>query len=153
MNEQNLEKKLSQLKNIRPSVKLVDKIILDYNQSIKGRVSFNKLILNQIHNPMTKWKILIPIVIILVIVIFGISEFNLFDNGNKDDLGKVQDVSKEMLPIPEVTGNVDNTIDAILTFSENEGILMSEEIADANLLTADSQVINDFGQSYNENEF
>jgi hypothetical protein len=65
----------------------------------------------------------------------------------------VQDVSKEMLPIPEVTGNVDNTIDAILTFSENEGILMSEEIADANLLTADSQVINDFGQSYNENEF
>ena len=151
MNEQNLEKKLSQLKNIRPSVKLVDKIILDYNQSIKGRVSFNKLILNQIHNPMTKWKILIPIVIILVIVIFGISELNLFDNG--DNLAKVQDVSKEMLPIPETTGNIDDVVEAILTFSENEGILMSEEIADANLLTADSQEINDFGQSYNENEF
>jgi hypothetical protein len=152
MNEQDLEKNLSQLKNIRPSVKLVDKIILDYNKSVKGRISFNKLISNQIHNPMTKWKILIPVVAIaLVIVIFGISELNLFDNG--DNLAKVQDVSKEMLPIPETTGNIDDVVEAILTFSENEGILMSEEIADANLLTADSQEINDFGQSYNENEF
>ncbi|MBU4284933.1 hypothetical protein KKF60_02945 [Patescibacteria group bacterium] len=101
---------------------------------------------------MTKWKILVPIVIIvLVIVIFGINEFNLINNG--DNSAKIQDVSKEMLPIPATTGNVDDIIDAILTFSDNEEILMNEETADINLITADSQEINDFGQSYNENEF
>jgi hypothetical protein len=151
MHEQDLEKKLSQLKNIRPSIKLVDKVISDYNQSIKGRISFNELISNQIYNPMAKWKIIVPLVVlVLVIVVLGATELNLFDN--KNELGKAQDVSKEMLPIPEATGNIDDTIDAILTFSENEGILMGEEVTDANLLTADSQEIIDFGQSYNENE-
>ena len=101
---------------------------------------------------MAKWKILIPVaIIVLLVIIWGSNGFNTFNNG--ENLGKVQDMSKEMIPVSSTIENVDDVVDVILTFSENEGILMSEEIADANLITADSQEIIDFGQSYNENEF
>jgi len=151
MNEQDLEKKLAQLKNIRPSEQLIDKIVLDHNQKVKGRASFGKLIFNQIYNLM-KWKTAVPVtIVILLVIFFGATKFDVFNNNG--DLGKLQDMSKELLPISETTGDVDGIVDTILTFSENEGILMSEEIADANLITADSQEIINFGQSYNENEF
>jgi hypothetical protein len=152
MTEQELEQKLSQFKNIKPSQKLVNNIVLNYKKSIKGRVSFSELIFNQIYNHMAKWKILIPVaIIVLLVIIWGSNGFNTFNNG--ENLGKVQDMSKEMIPVSSTIENVDDVVDVILTFSENEGILMSEEIADANLITADSQEIIDFGQSYNENEF
>ena len=55
--------------------------------------------------------------------------------------------------LPEATGNVDDSADALLQDSALETLASEEENSDADLLGADTQVISDFGQSYETSEF
>lgn len=54
---------------------------------------------------------------------------------------------------PAATGNVDDSVDALLQDSALETLASEEENSDADLLSADAQVISDFGQSYETSEF
>ena len=57
----------------------------------------------------------------------------------------------KITPLP-ATGNIDDAINAFIQDATNEQALAAEEDADASLINLDNQAINDFGQSYNENE-
>lgn len=150
MNEQELEKKLSRLKNIEPSEKLVNKITSDYQQSIKGRISFIELTFNQIHNLM-KWKIVVPlVVVVLAIIIFGGAY--VMDYQNSKTYSPNSGAGKVVVPNPAPTEDIDGVIDAVFDFSAAESDLFGDEENDAALIDMDNKAINDFGQSYNENE-
>lgn len=150
MDEKELEKKLSRLKNIKPSDRLVNKIILGYNQPAKGRISFSDLIFNQIQNLM-KWGIVIPLlIVVLAIIVFGATYFTGSENAGEYSFKS--GAEKVVVPEPQSTGNVDDAINAVLDFSSAEDILFADEENDAALINIDNQEINDFGQSYDENQ-
>jgi len=176
MNEKEIEKLLSNLKGrIKPSKELTQKILADLgvtekkdNRYIlqereKGRISNYELILNQIHTFMTKWKMAIPVVLV-VLVVAGLM---IIRSGQKTqptpEAGSVQEQSQaaeteyvqipEEVPVPQATGNIDDIIDAMTAFAENEQVIIVEEGNDASMVTLDSQAISDFGQSYDENQF
>jgi hypothetical protein len=170
MSEKEVEKFLSNLKKkINPSKELTRKILADLNiadktenlsvstERNKGRISGYELILNQIHIFMTKWKMAVPVVLV-VLVVAGLM---IIRSGQK--LQPTQEESQAInteyvrvpveIPIPKATGNIDDIIDAMTAFAENEQVITVEEGNDASMVMLDSQAISDFGQSYNENEF
>ena len=166
MTEKELEKFLSQLREkVKPSEKLVQKIMadLEMREKEKGRLSVYELIFNQIHNLMTKWKIIVPVVIVvLAIFVWGIVQFGPKGPTTGPETGQPDSgeyVEKEYVKtppavaVPQVTGDINDTIDALTALSENEMIVITDEGNDASLMDFDSQAISDFGQSYNENEF
>jgi hypothetical protein len=60
-------------------------------------------------------------------------------------------ISTEKLSKP--TGNVDDLTKDLIKESSGEQQMVSGEDGDAALIESDSKVIDEFGQSYNENEF
>ncbi|MFZ5559893.1 MAG: hypothetical protein ACOZAL_03840 [Patescibacteria group bacterium] len=189
MNDKELEKFLSQFKTkIKPSEELARKIVADLSPHLnfrcgdveirekkKGRLSGYELIFNQIHNLMIKWKILVPVaLVILIAVVWGIVQFGQKApitgpegeklTGGEQLTGEEQPTAEEYIekkyvetpkevPVPETTGDIDNVIDAMVALSENEMVIITDEGNDASLINLDSQAISDFGQSYDENEF
>ncbi len=160
MNEQELEKKLSQYKNIKPSPQLIHKIMADFENANKGRLSFKQLIFNQIHNLMN-WKIFVPVAIaILVVAVWGVVKIGpkeiitgLKEEFNDEGYVETEYVkTPEEVSVPRATGDIDDAVGALITLSENELLITTEEGNDASLINFDSQAISDFGQSYNENE-
>jgi hypothetical protein len=172
MKEKEIEKLLSNLKGrIRPSKELTQKILADLDvaekkdnryilqEREKGRISTYELILNQIHIFMTKWKMAIPVVLV-VLVVAGLM---IIRSGQKTqpapesvqeqstETGYVQ--TPEEVPVPRALGTIDDVIDAMTAFAENEQVIIVEEGNDASMVTIDGQAVSDFGQSYNENEF
>ena len=59
---------------------------------------------------------------------------------------------KEAMATVPATGNIDDTINALLADSANDQALFAEAETEAELIAADNQVISDFGQSYNAND-
>jgi hypothetical protein len=173
MTEKELEKFLSQLKErVKPSEKLAQKIMADLEvtearENEKGRLSGYELNLNQIHSLMNKWKVIVPAaIVILIVAVWGFARFGLRGptTGPESELSTGKEpveefVEKEYVKTPEavsvpnVTGDVEDIIDAMTALSENEMVIITEEGNDASLVTLDSQAISDFGQSYDENEF
>lgn len=51
------------------------------------------------------------------------------------------------------SGDIDEVVNAILASSASESLVIGEEDADAALIDADSQELQDFGQSINDNDF
>lgn len=172
MKEKEIEKLLSNLKGrIKPSRELTQRILVDLDVTEKkdnsyilqgrekDRFSNYELILNQIHTFMIKWKMAIP-VILVVLVVAGLM---IIRSGQKiqpmsesaweqsTEMEYVQ-TPKEIL-VPQATGNIDDIIDAMTAFAENEQVITIEEGNDASMVTIDSQAVSDFGQSYDENQF
>ncbi|MDP2934777.1 MAG: hypothetical protein Q8N59_03375 [bacterium] len=176
MSEKDLEKFFSGIKEkIKPSKELSQRILADLSvtekedsrcvlrEKEKGRISGYELILNQIHIFMTKWKMAVPVVLV-VLVVAGLM---IIRSGQKtqptQEAKPVQEQSQAaeteyvQVPnevfVPRATGNIDDIINAMTALAENEQVIIVEEGNDASMVTLDSQAISDFGQSYDENQF
>jgi hypothetical protein len=126
---------------------------------VQGRPSLSNII-TKIHDLMIiNWKIWAPvgIVVLAVLVIIGVNQF-----GTKAPQAPITKetpqtpvaVSQE-LPVAvtkPATGNVDDAVNAILAGISDDQAIFDDAAKDAELVAVDSQVISDFGQSYNENE-
>jgi len=156
MNDKELEKFLSQFKTkIKPSEKLARRIV--------ANLEIKEIIFNPIHNLMTKWRVIVPVVIVvLAVVVWGIIQFGQKGpiTGPEEGQPTGQEyIEKEYVktpkevPVPEITGDIDDVINAMSAFSENEMVIITDEGNDASLINLDSQAISDFGQSYDESEF
>lgn len=159
MSEKEIKKLFSSIKGkISPSKELSRRILADLSlteEKEKGRISKYELILNQTHILMTKWKIVVPVVLV-VLVVAGLMILRFGKESQptiETSLGhKYVQVPNEV-PVPKATGNIDDIIGAMTAFAENEQIITIEEGNDASIVVIDGQEISDFGQSYNENEF
>jgi len=168
---------LSQMKDkVNPSEDLCQKILADlsvtekaenrYNlqNEEKGRVSGYELILNQIHNLMTKWRIIVPAAMVVLLVVgIGIFRFGQkrqtvnqeneqIMEQSEQEFTEYVEIPKEV-SVPESIGTIDDVIGALNAFAENEQVIIVEEGNDASMVTIDSQAVSDFGQSYDENQF
>jgi len=135
-----------------------------FMKEVQGRPSWSKINnITKILNPMTmNWKIIAPVGVVAVIalVLVGVSQF-----GTKTpqapiaDNGQVQETPiaiSQDLPVAKsqpATGDIDETVSAILAAASAEETYFADATKDSELITADSQSINNFGQSYYENEF
>lgn len=119
--------------------------------------------LNKIINTMKiNWKIITPIGIVAVIALalLGTSPIGsepsqtiVADNEQAQEtpVAIAQDLQAEQLQ--PATGDIDETVNAILAANSAEESYFADVIKDSDLVDADSQSINNFGQSYYENEF
>lgn len=112
----------------------------------------------KIDNLMTiNWKLWAPLGIatLVAIVVLGSSQF-----GTQAPYTPIAEETstptvsgKQPITVMPASGNVDDAVNAILLAVSDEQALFADTEKDLALVTADSQAINDFGQSYNENEF
>lgn len=96
-----------------------------------------------------------PILIITVLAILIIG-FTIFYKGAESPTIQknneiTKDTAKENVLLP-ATGNIDDSINAIIDSALSEQNLASEEFTDKTLVDMDSQAINDFGQSSSDYE-
>ncbi len=108
----------------------------------KGRVSANN---DQIYNFMTiNWKLVFGVIILAVVVSVSYYQFVL-----KETPSEIAKAPTEVDIVP-ATGNIDDAVLALLNDADAEMAILANIENDANLIIADSQVIDNFGQSYNE---
>lgn len=107
----------------------------------KGRVSVNN---DQIHNFMAiNWKLVFGVIILALIVSVSYYQFIL------KAPSEIAKAPTEVNIVP-ATGDVDDAVLALLNDADAEAAILANIENDANLIIADSQAIDDFGQSYNE---
>lgn len=119
------------------------------------------------------WKIIAPlgVVAVIALVLVGTSQFGtktpqapIADNeqnqqtptANNDQVQETPIAISQDLPVAKpqpATGDIDETVNAILAAASAEETYFADAIKDGELITVDSQSINNFGQSYYENEF
>jgi len=105
----------------------------------------------------SKWKMIIAVVVVIaaILIVYALigteTPEPLQPSIQKPPAQSEKKIS-EIAP-PEATGNVDDSVDALLQDSALETLVSEEENSDADLLDADAQVISDFGQSYETSEF
>lgn len=121
-----------------------NRFILQRDDSNKGRVSVNN---DQIHNFMAiNWKLVFGVIILALIVSVSYYQFVL---KTPSEVAKIAKAPTEVNIVP-ATGNVDDAVLALLNDADAESAILANIENDANLIIADSQAIDDFGQSYNE---
>lgn len=96
------------------------------------------------------WKIITP-ALILLLLIAGIVYYQ-YQSAIKTSTTTIQMNENQEASLPKATGNIDDTVDALIQDSVNEQAILGTEDDVASIITDDSQAISDFGQSYNENE-
>ena len=105
----------------------------------------------------SKWKMIIAVVVVIaaILIVYALigteTPEPLQPSIQKPPAQSEKKIS-EIAP-PAATGNVDDSVDALLQDSALETLASEEENSDADLLGADTQVISDFGQSYETSEF
>ena len=105
----------------------------------------------------SKWKMIIAVVVVIaaILIVYALISTKtpepLQPSIQKPPAQSEKKIS-EIAP-PEATGNVDDSVDALLQDSALETLASEEENSDADLLGADAQAISDFGQSYETSEF
>ena len=105
----------------------------------------------------SKWKMIIAVVVVItaILIVYALigtkTPEPLQPSIQKPPAQSEKKIS-EIAP-PAATGNIDNSVDALLQDSALETLASEEENSDADLLGADTQVISDFGQSYETSEF
>ncbi len=71
-----------------------------------------------------------------------------------DDATQNMPASGDMMQkIPAATGNVDETVDSLLSAVEQEDKIMLDESSEANLINAEVDALDQYGQSYVPSEF
>lgn len=129
-----------------------DRRFIYRDEDDKGRVSDNaktpkqklRFATGQVYNPMTiNWKLVFGLIILAIVVSVSYYQFVL---------NKPSEIAKAPTEIEIVpaTGNIDDVALALLNDVDAESAILANIENDANLLIADSQAIDDFGQSYNE---
>lgn len=95
------------------------------------------------------WKVWAPIsiaaIVALAVVVFYQPQIETFQ-------APIIAKEKTVKAIP-ATGSIDDAVKAIIAGVSDDEALFIDAGKDANLITADNQAINDFAQSYDENEF
>ena len=105
----------------------------------------------------SKWKMIIAVVVVIaaILIVYALigteTPEPLQPSIQKPPAQSEKKIS-EIAP-PAATGNIDNSVDALLQDSALETLASEEENSDADLLGADTQAISDFGQSYETSEF
>ena len=105
----------------------------------------------------SKWKMIIAVVVVIaaILIVYALigteTPEPLQPSIQKPPAQSEKKIS-EIAP-PAATGNVDDSVDALLQDSALETLASEEENSDADLLGADTQAISDFGQSYETSEF
>lgn len=96
-----------------------------------------------------------PIIIITVLAILIIGFAVFYKGAESPTIQKnneiTKDTAKENVLLP-ATGNIDDSVNAIIDSALSEQSLAEEEFADESLINIDSQAINDFGQSSSDYE-
>lgn len=98
-------------------------------------------------------KSILTIGIILIILLVA---FVYYQQSVKEAVAPAEEnwkSSTQQIEPPKATANVDAMVDAAIQGLAAESDLVSDEDKDSSLIGADSQAINDFGQSYDEKEF
>jgi hypothetical protein len=122
-----------------PSIKFY---VRDKSQTPKQKIRFA---MGEIYNPMAiNWKLVLGIVILAVIAGVSYYQFVLVEKSSE-----VAKAPTDIAVIP-ATGNVDDVVAALLNDADAETTILANVENDVNLVVADSQAIDDFGQSYNE---
>jgi len=101
----------------------------------------------------SKTGIIILVCAIIAVIIIGIVV--IYYRGNWEAGSRTyneRQTSNSELVIPEPTGNIDDTIDALVKEATDEALSVSEEDGDIRAITEDNQAIDDLNQSINENE-
>lgn len=103
------------------------------------------------------WKVFIPIITVVAI---GFSYFQMQQEPTPINVivpkhkSRTSPPATLLPPAPPATGNTNDTVDALINDGTNEQTLIGEEERDAAALAGhDTQALNDFGQTYNENDF
>ena len=90
--------------------------------------------------------------IVLVLLLVGV--FGYTQLGSKpSDYAADTNSSTTTTGTEKASGDIDETVNVILASSASESLVISEEDADAALIDADSQELQDFSQSINDNDF
>ena len=87
-----------------------------------------------------------PIIIIAVLAVLIIG-FAVFYKGTESPTIQESKKTTKENALPPATGNISDTINAIIDSATKEQDLVAEEFTDKTLVDIDSQAINDFGQS------
>lgn len=135
-----------------------------FMEEVLGRGSFLKINnLIKIFNPMAmKWKIIAPVgvVAIIALVLIGANQFGtkspqapIADNAQNQEQSIAISQDLPVATSKPATGDIDETVNTILAAAFEEEAFFADAIKDAELITADNQSINNFAQSYYENEF
>jgi hypothetical protein len=123
----------------------------DTRYTVEGEVvspysSINSKI--NIYNRMTiNWKILVPVGIVAVMALVLITDNKI---GNK--ISQDSDTALTQVVTTPATGNLDDVVVAVLASANDDEALYADAAKDSELISADSQAISNFSQSYNENE-
>lgn len=103
------------------------------------------------------WKVFIPIITVVAIAFSYIqlqqepAPINVIVPKHKS---RTSPPAALLPPAPPATGNINDTVAALINDGSNEQALIDEEERDAAALAGnDTQALNDFGQTYNENDF
>lgn len=126
----------------------------------KGRSS-KTIIKLKIHDLMTiNWKVWAPLGIVAVVAFIVVGSYQF---GTKAPQAPIAEETPQApvavlqeLPVAVTklaTGNIDDSVNAILADISDDQALFADTEKDAELIVVDSQAISDFSQSYNENEF
>lgn len=105
----------------------------------------------------SKWKIIIGAVIMIAAILMIYTLIGTeTPQPQQPSIQKPPEAREEKISevtLPAATGNVDDVVSALLKDSSLETTVSEEENNDTNFLSADAQVISDFGQSYDASEF
>jgi hypothetical protein len=93
-----------------------------------------------------------------IIFLIAVAVFIYYVVSNSEDLMTGESATgpsagKSVEKLSKPTGNIDDLAKDIADEMKSEQQMVSGEDADATLLESDTKVIDEFGQSYNENEF
>jgi hypothetical protein len=135
---------------------------INKEEIFKGRSSLKNFIKNWFN--MTKeWKIIVPVgtlLIVAVLIFFSQlskqkPEISLSTQSKENVVSQEEqqsNVAQETLP--RATGNVDDIVSALLSDASSEASQLEEDIkANVELLSLDSENLNNFLGVYNENDF
>lgn len=119
-----------------------------------GRPS-KKIIKSKINDLMTiNWKVWTPLGIIAVVALAIIGSYQLRTETETPQTPIAAPTQELPATVTKpATGNIDDTVNAILASVSDDQTFFADVEKDAELITADSQAISNFGQSFNENEF
>jgi hypothetical protein len=135
---------------------------INKEEIFKGRSSLKNFIKN-CFNMTKEWKIIVPVgTLLIVAVLIFFSQLSKqkpeisLSTQNKENVVSQEEqqsnVAQETLP--RATGNVDDIVSALLSDASSEASQLEEDIkTNVELLSLDSENLNNFLGVYNENDF
>ena len=100
-----------------------------------------------------KWYMILLILLALAVAIVVLGYFYLWPEEPFQIPWLTKVIKGKEITPPKATGNIDDTVSAIIKEISAEGENNKAIERDADFINSDSREISGFGQSYNENEF